>query len=116
MDREKYRALLADALPMVIETEDEHRRVLELIVSLAHAQTAEEIALLKLLAMLAERYAPKPATALRELMQARDLRPEDLGDLFDVDAAGLLSGRTRIDSDLAARLGDYFQVPPERFL
>ena len=87
IDKEVYANLLAQYQPKVIETEEENEAALALAEELEHRdRTPEEDALLDLLVTLIEKFEDEhyqlggstPQSILLHLMEARDLRQEDL--------------------------------------
>lgn len=67
-----------------------------------------------------ERYAIEPAEpkeALRFLMEARDLRQEDLSTIVpQSNLSAILAGKRKISATLAGKLGKFFQVSPAIFI
>ena len=130
-DANKYGALLAATLPAVIETEEEHERVLTVINGLMSKDEAalspEEERLLNLLANLVEQYeqrlyAPlKPSTPqeiLRFLVQENGLRQKDLLDVFGSGgiASEVINGKRAISKAQAKKLTERFSVSVELFI
>src|SRR5262245_62541528 len=103
-DSEKYAGLLADARPTVIDSEQEHDRLLSLAESLMErgkqALSPEEIKLLELLVLLVESFersveeeeeeeggdsddeVAQPHETLQRLLQARGLETTDIAHFF----------------------------------
>lgn len=136
---ERYAALLADARPAVIDTPEEHERLLSLAEKLmekGESLAAEEVKLLSLLVFLIEAFEanvrdedgeddeqsgqatpPAPHETLQRLMQARKLEISDVEHVFgNVHLAReVLAGKRTISSGQAKELGKFFQVPPKLF-
>lgn len=117
------------ALPTIIETEAQHERLLavvEKLIDKGTARTVEETALLKLLVHLIQTYEQKtyhpetatPHEALRELMQARDLKQSDLLPVFKSKGitSEVINGKRGISKTQAKALAEYFKVSVEVFL
>src|SRR5260370_9889314 len=91
-DLVRYRHILAQARPMVIETEEENERVLAVVRNLTGKakRSAEEDKLLKLLIRLVEDFEEqhyklkeaRPDQVLRELLRSRGMKHKDLWDVF----------------------------------
>lgn len=125
----RYAKLLAEALPRVIETEEENEaalaRVDELLFSDRNA-SAEERALAALLVVLIEAFEAEhypirdstPLSMVKMLMQEHGLRPTDLLDVFgsSTTASDVLRGKRRISRAVAERLGERFGLPASVFL
>ena len=129
MNEKRYAALLATALPRMIESDAELDRAAALLEKLDFTRrdlTAEERALQKLLAHLIQDYddarhpLPKvpPRQALAILMEQQGLRQADLVKLVGSrsQVSEILSGRRGISKAVALRLADYFRVGVELFL
>ena len=122
-----YQHLLAEAHPTLIETEEENERVLKIVDSLTRLKerSVEETKLLNLLVRLVEDFEEKhyeltqatPGQVLRELLGARELQPEDLGEVFGSKEAAceVLAGRRKILLNEAERLSNLFHVPADLF-
>ena len=129
IDSQRYADLLATVLPKVIETEEENERMLKVVEHLLEKgdeRTPEEKALTRLLVLLIEAFeeehyelsAATPAEVLKHLMQARELQPSDLWDLFGSKGltSDVLSGKREISKGKARLLGEFFHVPYTLFL
>jgi len=127
IDKEIYANLLAQYQPKVIETEEENEAAIALAEELEHRdRTPEEDALLKLLITLIEKFEDEhyqlggstPQSVLLHLMEARDLKQEDL--IGVIGSRGVVSeivnGKRGISKAQAKALGEYFHVSPELFL
>ena len=93
IDPTRYKRLLSQAMPVIIESEDENERMLKVIEKLmdkGENLSPEEDKLLKLLTMLVEDfelryYRPReasPLEVLQHLMESRDIKPTHLWDVF----------------------------------
>src|SRR3989442_1849498 len=89
----RYKRLLSQTMPVIIETEEENERMLKVIEKLmdkGEGLSPEEEKLLKLLAKLVEDfeeryYHPRDATpleVLRHLMESRDVKQTHLWEAF----------------------------------
>ena len=127
IDKEVYANLLAQYQPKVIETEEENEAALALAEELEHRdRTPEEDALLDLLVTLIEKFEDEhyqlggstPQSILLHLMEARDLRQEDL--IGVIGSRGVVSeivnGKRGISKAQAKTLGEFFHVSPELFI
>ena len=124
----QYVHLLAEAHPVVIETEAENERVLALVQGLSRKKnrSPEEGKLLRLLIRLVEdferhRYKLKQATpdqVLRELLRARGMKPKDLWDVFGSKGvtSEVLRGKRGISKEKAKALSGMFRVPVDLFI
>lgn len=139
-DAERYGQLLAEARPVVIETPEEHDRMLtvaEGLMEKGEHLSAEEERLLALVVLLIEAFEqtieaeedddeetetapepPKPYETLRRLMEARGLDEMDVADLFGSPHAlrEILAGRREISKGQAKALAKYFRTPEKLFL
>jgi HTH-type transcriptional regulator/antitoxin HigA len=136
MDEQRYGALLAEARPRIIETEEEHERMLALAESLMEKGEAlgeEEERLLALTVLLIEAYelsastedeedgepeeAPAPHETLQRLMFSHDLKVDDVAHLFGNPGVTreVLEGKRQISRRQAKELGKFFRVPPKLF-
>jgi antitoxin component HigA of HigAB toxin-antitoxin module len=141
-DRAAYARLLTEYLPAVVDTLEEHERLLEAAESLmekGEALTPEERKLLELLVLLIRHFEreveeaeqadeqaeadepahlPPPHETLRRLMEARGLQPSDLCDFLGnpANVAAVLQGRKPLTRGQAKQLARYFQVPIKLFL
>ncbi len=131
ISQQKYARLLARTLPSVIETDQEHRRLLaqaELLMEKGDdACSAEELKLLALLSRLLDDYEadrfrnwspPSAAESLRHLMEARDMRPKDLWPVLGSRSATsqILSGKRPVSKAQAKRLAAFFHIGTDPFL
>jgi HTH-type transcriptional regulator / antitoxin HigA len=128
-DPQRYAELLAAALPVKIETEEQKTRLLtfaDKLIDKGEQRTAEEDALLKLLAHLIgdyERrvYQPEqaaPQEVLIELMEARGLKQSDLLPVLNSKSviSEIVNGKRGISKTNAKSLAEFFHVPVDVFL
>jgi HTH-type transcriptional regulator/antitoxin HigA len=136
MDEERYGKLLAEARPRIVETPEEHERLLGLAESLMEkAELAEEEEkLLALVVLLIEAYevsfaadddeqaddrdeVPAPHVTLQRLMFSHDLKIDDVAHVFGNPhlAKEVLEGKREISKRQAKELGKFFRVPPRLF-
>jgi HTH-type transcriptional regulator / antitoxin HigA len=137
-DRERYRALVADALPVVIDNEEEYDRLMtraEELMEKGDGLAIEERRLLELLIFLIEAHhrienletgeeevapdeLPAPHVTLGRLLEARGLEPRDIEHVFGNPHAAreALEGRREITSGQARQLAKFFDVPPKLFV
>ncbi len=129
-DPRKYRQLLGKAAPVVIEAEDEYRRMLARFERLMDKDDAsispEEGRLLKLLAMLLEEYEDRniplprfrPDKMLRHLLAEKGLRQSDLSPVIGSKSrvSEIITGNRSISKSQAKKLAAFFHVPVELFI
>lgn len=129
INKEEYTRLLAETLPRVIHTEDEHKRLVEEVeklMDLGEELTDEQAELFDLLVTLIEQYEDKnyqlktatPHEILNELMLARDLKQKDLSEVFGSKGitSEVINGKRSISKNQAKALGKFFHVSPALFL
>jgi HTH-type transcriptional regulator / antitoxin HigA len=130
INQQRYGKLLAKTLPVIIERETEYKRLLheaEKLFDKGEDNLApEEQALLELLVHLVQDYeerhyhikAADPRTILLELMEARNVKPRDLWEIFRSRGitSEVLSGRREISKAKAKALAEYFHVSAELFI
>jgi len=128
LSRRKYGCLLAEALPKVIETDEELDRFAGILEDLDTSQrplAREELALQSLLAQLIQDYDDQihlpdvpPLEMLRYLMEQRGLRQADLVPIFGSRsvASNVLNGKREPSKAHIRRLAEFFHVSPEVFL
>ena len=127
----RYGDLLKRFAPKVIETVEENRLALLIVNRLMSIgdskRSAEESALLSLLAALVEQFerraypaAPsaEPKDILRDLMEYNDLKAADLADIMGGRSrvSDVLSGKRAISKEQARRLGERFMLSPAAFI
>jgi HTH-type transcriptional regulator / antitoxin HigA len=137
VDEQRYGALLAEARPRIIETPEEHERLLGLAESLMEKGdllSEEEEKLLALTVLLIEAFElsfasdddeeegepeepPAPHVTLQRLMHSHSLSVEDVSPMFGNPyiAKEVLEGKREISKRQAKELGKYFRVPPKLF-
>jgi HTH-type transcriptional regulator/antitoxin HigA len=127
LDKKKYGRLLARALPKIIETEEENKRMLAQVDKfLSKKLSPEEAILVDLMVRLIEDFedrhydfnATTPLQILKHFMEARSVRPKDLWSIIGSKSqtSDVLSGRREISKSAAKRLAEFFDVSPELFI
>jgi HTH-type transcriptional regulator / antitoxin HigA len=129
IDPARYRRLLSQTMPVVIETEEENVRMLAIVEKLmkkGEDLSAEEEKLLKLLARLIEDFEQRyyqppeaePLEVLHHLMEARGVKPSQLWEVFGSKGitSEVLSGKRGISKTHARALANYFHVPADLFV
>lgn len=129
IDPVRYRRLLSQTMPVVIETEEENARMLAIVEKLmkkGEDLSVEEEKLLKLLARLIEDFEQRfyqppeaePLEVLHHLMEARGIKQSQLWDVFGSKgiASEVLNGKRGISKTQARALADYFHVPADLFV
>jgi HTH-type transcriptional regulator / antitoxin HigA len=130
MDARRYRRLLGQALPVVIETEPEYQQMLSSLEALMDkdddALSPEDGRLLKLLAMLVEEYEDRniplpraePYKMVKYLLEEKGLKPSDLWAVVGSRSrvSEILAGKRSISKDQAKSLAAFFHVPVELFI
>lgn len=129
LNPKRYAELLAAALPVKIETDEQHQRMLafaDKLIDKAEQRSPEEDALLKLLAHLIQEYeqrvfqpeAASPLEVLTELMKARELKQSDLWPVLNSKSvtSEIVNGKRGISKANAKALAEFFHVPVEVFL
>ncbi|KYC35848.1 transcriptional regulator [Scytonema hofmannii PCC 7110] len=127
-DRSTYRNLLAEVVPVAIDTEEEYERILKVVEQLTFKKnrTIEEQALHKLLVILVEAYETQnypmdesaPHEILQHMMEASGTRQADLVGIIGSSGvvSEVVSGKRSISKAQAKALGDYFKVSPSLFI
>ncbi len=126
IDSVSYGQLFQEALPRVIETDEENERLLAVLEQLDElpSLTPEQESLAELLTMLIRQFEARydlgsalPLEALRSLMEDRGLRQRDLLGVFGLSsvASDVLNGKREISKLHARRLAEYFRVPVSVF-
>lgn len=133
IDPKKYARLLAKTLPRAISTQEENDRMLAIVNQLMSKGegnlTPEENTLLELLFTLIERFEEEhyhleknssstPVSMLKHLMDARDLKPKDLWDVFGSKSltSEVLNGHRAISKSKAKSLAEFFHVSADLFI
>ena len=141
MDEQRYGVLLAEARPRIIETPDEHERLLGIAESLMEkgdVLAEEEEKLLALIVLLIEAYElhfagdeeedeegegrepeapPPPHVTLQRLLQGHEMAIEDISHVFGNPhlTREALDGKRPISKRQAKELGKLFRVPAKLF-
>ncbi|HEX8265682.1 MAG TPA: hypothetical protein VF596_09770 [Pyrinomonadaceae bacterium] len=128
-DRQRYGALLAATLPVVIESEDDYKRlesVVEDLLAKGEHLSPEEEKLLNLVSELVADYEDKnfhiekgePVEILRFLIEENSLKQKDLLPVFGSEGiiSEILKGKRGITAKHAKLLGEFFSVSPELFI
>jgi len=129
IDPVRYKRLLSQTMPVIIETEEENERMLRVIEKLmdkGEGVSLEEEKVLKLLTRLVEDfeeryYRPRDATpleVLHHLMESREVKQTHLWEVFGSKgiASEVLNGKRGISKTHARALADYFHVPADLFI
>jgi HTH-type transcriptional regulator / antitoxin HigA len=129
IDTKRYGRLLARALPLVIETDEERRRAHQIVESLMarkDRRTPEETELLRLVASLIQAYesrgrkepTSKPHELLRFLLEENGLKQRDLLEIFGAKSivSEVINGKRAITKAQALKLAARFSVRPEIFI
>jgi antitoxin component HigA of HigAB toxin-antitoxin module len=137
---ERYGQLLADTRPGIIDSPEEHERlvaVADTIMDKGEEISPEEEKLLALLTLLIEAYESgfeedddeesddasgehqpaQPHETIQRLLTARGLELSDISDIFGSpsNAREAIAGRRPISGGQAKQLANYFQVPAKLF-
>ena len=124
----RYARLLAKILPRPIRTEEENRRMTELLLKLDEREdlSAEEEQLAEMLTILIEDFEAKhyplppvpPREALQELMEERGLRHSDIWPVLGNKgvASEIINGKRSVSKTQAKKLAEFFHVPVELFI
>jgi HTH-type transcriptional regulator / antitoxin HigA len=136
MDEKRYGELLAEHRPRLIETPDEHERLLTLAEAMMEKGddlAPEEEQLLALLVLLVEAYEthasdedeadeepeaePLPHQSLQRLMTSKGFDLQDIADIFGNPhiAREVLEGQRPISRTQARHLAKFFRVPEKLF-
>jgi HTH-type transcriptional regulator / antitoxin HigA len=137
MDEQRYGALLADARPRILETAEEHERLLalaECLMERGDDLPEEEEKLLALIVLLIEAYEvtsagddeeeqaesdepPPPHITLQRLMYSHDIKLDDVAHVFGNPhlAREIIDGKRAISKRQAKELGKFFRVPARLF-
>ena len=125
----RYKRLLSQTMPVVIESEEENERMLAVVEKLmakGENLSPEEEKLLKLFARLIEDFEQRyyhpseaaPLEVLQHLMEARGVKQSHLWEVFGSKgiASEVLSGKRGISKTQARSLANYFHVPADLFI
>ena len=129
LDPRRYRRLVAEVSPAMIETEEENERVLaivEKLIAKGEKRSPEEDAILNLLVHLVEEFEGKaypmgeaaPAEMIAFLLAQRGLKPAALAVVLGSRGrvSEILAEKRSISKVQAKRLGDFFRVSPAAFI
>ena len=123
----RYRALLAEVGPRVIDTQEEYDRLLAVSKRLQYTEgrTVEEAALYRLLVKLIDLYErdgypidSKPYEILQQLMESMGVLQIDLVPVLGTrgQVSVIVNGKVGISRKNAKALAEYFGVSPRLFL
>ncbi len=127
-DKNTYRNLLTEVIPVAIETEEEYDRILKVVEELTFKKnrTTEEKALHKLLVILIEAYETEnypmeesaPHSVLQHIMESSGTREIDLvGIIGSSDVVSeIVNGERAISKAQAKALSEYFKVSYSLFI
>ena len=139
MNEERYGNLLKEIRPRLIESPEEHERLLsvaEALMEKGEALSEEEREALALIVLLVEAFeaqvmgdeaeeeeaeeegeTPSPHIALQRLMESHQLEVDDVAPIFGTPhtAREVLEGRRPISRTQAKELSRYFSVPAKLF-
>ena len=129
LDAKRYGRLLAKTVPKVIESENEHERMVaevDQLMDRGDQRTAEEDALLSLLVSLIQAYEQRhypmhetsPHEVLRYLMDKRGLKQAGLVPIFRSSGyvSDVINGKRAISKVHARKLAEFFGVSAELFI
>ena len=128
LDETKYGELLAKTRPHVIHNEKDLDHFTEALLELDSIgkPSREEQELAELLTTLIEQYESefyrlrkaRPTEIIRFLMEQKGLTPKNLEPITGSrgTTSDILNGKRPIGVAVAARLGEFFGVPPELFI
>ena len=129
LNKEEYIKLLSETVPRIIDTEIEHKRLLNEVdkfMDLGENLTDEQAEVLQLLVTLIEQYENKvyqmkavtPLDILHELMSVRQLKQKDIVEIFGSKGitSEVINGKRSISKNQAKALGVFFHVSYSLFL
>jgi HTH-type transcriptional regulator/antitoxin HigA len=129
IDPGRYRQLIAEVSPMMIESEDENKRVLAIVdrmMAKGEKRSPEEDAILNLLVHLVERFEEKtyptpdaaPAEMISFLLEQRGLKPVALAEILGSRGrvSEILAAKRSVSKEQAKRLGEFFHVSAAAFI
>jgi HTH-type transcriptional regulator / antitoxin HigA len=124
----EYARLLSEALPSVIDSEEQNELYLEQVSHLLRREdflSAAEAQLLKLLTLLIEDFEDRhytvtvsgPLAVITFLMDQNSLKQKDLSDIFGTPSitSEILSGKRELNKEQIRRLSQRFHVSTELF-
>lgn len=127
-DKNTYRNLLTEVIPVAIETEEEYDRILQVVEELTFKKnrTTEEKALHKLLVILIEAYETQnypmeesaPHEILQHIMESSGTREIDLVGIIGSSnvVSEIVNGKREINKAQAKALSEYFKVSSSLFV
>ncbi len=127
-DKNTYRNLLTEVIPVAIDTEEEYDRILKVVEELTFKKnrTTEEKALHKLLVILIEAYETEnypmeestPHSILQHIMESSGTHQIDLvGIIGSSDVVSdIVNGKRAISKAQAKALSEYFKVSSSLFI
>ncbi|HEY0429026.1 MAG TPA: helix-turn-helix domain-containing protein [Pyrinomonadaceae bacterium] len=130
-DKKIYGTLLLEALPGIIESDEEYGRLENIFNDLINKGeenlSPEQIRLFALLANLMEDYerrtleaiaAASPVETLEYLMRENNLKQKDLAEIFGGQSvvSDVLKGKREINKAQARKLGEKFSLSPAAFI
>lgn len=127
-DKNTYRNLLTEVIPVAIETEEEYDRILQVVEELTFKKnrTTEEKALHKLLVILIEAYETQnypmeestPHSILQHIMESSGTREIDLVGIIGSSnvVSEIVNGKREINKAQAKALSEYFKVSSSLFV
>ncbi len=123
-----YAKLLVKSLPRPVRTEQEHERLIQMLLALDKREnpSPEEEALAEVLTLLIEDYEERrhplprvsPNESLKALMEERGLKHKDIWPVIGNKGAAteILGGRRSISKAQARKLAEFLRVPVELFI
>jgi HTH-type transcriptional regulator/antitoxin HigA len=136
LNRKRYRELLGEYLPQIIETEAEYKRAMKVFDPLfskavklemaGRKLAAEEEAILNLLSHLIQVYEAKhypihdlpPYQTLQVMMEEQGLKQKDIVHIFGTQsrASDAISGKRPLSKAQIKALAEYFKVSTDLFI
>ena len=129
LDPRRYRRLVAEVSPAIIETEEENERVLTIVERLmakGEKRTAEEDAIFNLLVHLVEEFENRtypmggaaPAEMIAFLLEQRGLKPIALAEVLGSRGrvSEILAAKRSVSKEQAKRLGEFFHISAAAFI
>lgn len=122
-----YGALLSEAKPEVIHSEQQNAMFIEMLEKLTSMErvTPAQEKLIELLTVLVEKYESRfypvpnagPLDIIRHLMEEHTLRQKDLVDVFGTESivSDVLNGKRELSKEHIKRLSERFHVSPAVF-
>ena len=129
VDPGRYRRLIAEVSPTIIETEEENERVLAIINKLmakGEKRSPEEDTVLDLLVHLVGQFEEKffpiadasPAETIAFLLEERGLKPIALAEILGSRGrvSEILAAKRSVSKEQAKRLGEFFHISAAAFI